>query len=156
MFVTGSIYNVESYKVTIARKFRIDEAEILEFILVYVCDDILVSWCKLGFFPGEICVEVPYICFWTLRNGKKEEKKNVIRNSLRIEITMATKGVTILRLFQSVCILQSLQFTWRNDLKGNKDNERLLVIFLLCCPNGKWAVSCCCFAENAKEMYFSV
>lgn len=63
MFVAGSIYNVESYKVTIVREFSIDEAEILEFLLVNVCEDILVSWRKLRFFPGKICVEVPYICF---------------------------------------------------------------------------------------------
>lgn len=151
MFVAGSIYSVESYKVTIVREFSIDEAEILEFLLVNVCEDILVSWRKLRFFSGKICVEVPYICFWTLRNEKnkkKTNKKHVIRHSPRTEITMATKGVTILRLSQSVCILQSLKFTWRNSFKGNKDNARLFVILLLCCPNGKCAVSSCCFAEN--------
>ena len=59
-----------------AREQRVDEREVLEFLLVYVGGDVLVSRRQFRVFSCEIRVEVPYVRSRTLRRGKKGKTFN--------------------------------------------------------------------------------
>lgn len=46
----------------IAHKLRVDESEVLEFILVNICDDVFVRRRQFRVFSCEISVEISNVC----------------------------------------------------------------------------------------------
>ena len=60
------MYNVKLKRLllnkAIAHELCVDKREVLEFVLVYVCDDVFVRRCQFGFFSCEISVEIPHVC----------------------------------------------------------------------------------------------
>lgn len=73
------MYNVKLQQLlnrAIAHELCVDESEVLEFVLVYVCNDVLVRRRQFRFLSCEISVEISDICSWSLwkRNRKKSLK----------------------------------------------------------------------------------
>lgn len=59
------MYNVKLKRLlnrAIAHELCVDESEVLEFVLVYVCDDVFVRRRQFRFFSCEISVEIPNVC----------------------------------------------------------------------------------------------
>ena len=46
----------------IAHELRVDEREVLKFVLVNICDDVFVRRRQFRFFSGEISVEISNVC----------------------------------------------------------------------------------------------
>ena len=47
----------------IAHELRVDEREVLEFVLVNICDDVFVRRRQFGVLSCEISVEISNVCF---------------------------------------------------------------------------------------------
>ncbi len=59
------MYNVKLKRLlnrAIAHELCVDESEVLEFVLVYVCDDVFVCRRQFRFFSCEISVEISNVC----------------------------------------------------------------------------------------------
>lgn len=55
----------------IAHELRVDEREVLEFVLVNICDDVLVCRRQFRLFSCEISVEISNVCSWSLSKTKQ-------------------------------------------------------------------------------------
>lgn len=59
------MYNVKLKLIlnkAIAHELRVDEREVLEFVLVNICDDVLVRRRQFRLFSCEISVEISNVC----------------------------------------------------------------------------------------------
>lgn len=86
LLLSISIYNVKLKRLllnkTIAHELCVDKREVLEFVLVYVCDDVLVRWCQFGFFSCEISVEISHVCSWSLWKRNKKYAIQTTRENM--------------------------------------------------------------------------